>query len=342
MAIQRVKEAIEALKRGEIIVMIDDEDRENEGDLVYSSTFSTPEKVNFLATHGKGLICVALSEKDADRFELYPMVKSNTSSYETAFTISVDAKEASTGISASERDMTIKILANPVGRANELVRPGHIFPLIAKNGGVLVRTGHTEGSVDICRLAGLQESAVICEIMKDDGEMARRDDLVEFTKKHNFKSLYISDIVEYRLQNERLITLQSSEEIELFDVKVNRYKFIDHQKREHTALRFYSQHSTTNVRFHHISLDVDLVTDSKKFSTFWKSIEFLKQNGGVIVFLNSSDKNGENIKEFGIGAQILKELGIHEIKLLTKERAKDLEFVGIHGFGLNVIEEIVL
>jgi 3,4-dihydroxy 2-butanone 4-phosphate synthase/GTP cyclohydrolase II len=342
MVIQRVKDAIEALKRGEMIVMIDDEDRENEGDLVYSSTFSSPEKVNFMATHGKGLICVALSEKDAKRYDLSPMVKSNTSSYETAFTISVDAKEASTGISASERDMTIKILANPLGRADELVKPGHIFPLIAKDGGTLVRTGHTEGSVDICKLAGLQESAVICEIMKDDGEMARRDDLVEFTKKHNLKSLYISDIVEYRLQNERLVSVKSSEEIELFGVKVQKYKFMDHRYREHTAIRFYSQHSTTNVRFHHIDLDVNFLTDNKKYETFQKSVEFLKGNGGVLIFLNSSNQSGESIKEFGVGAQILKELGISEIRLLTSKKAKEIEFVGIHGFGLDIVEEIIL
>jgi len=342
MAIKRVKEAMESLKRGEIVVMIDDEDRENEGDLIYASTFSTPEKVNFLATYGKGLICIAVSEKDAKRFELNPMVKSNTSSYETAFTVSVDAKNALTGISASERDMTIQILANPLAHADELVRPGHIFPLIAKDGGVLVRTGHTEGSVDICRLAGLQESSVICEIMKDNGEMARRDDLMRFSKEHNLKIVYISDVVEYRLQNERLIEIISEDEIELFGVKVNRYRFKDHLNREHTAIRFYSQHSVTNVRFHHIGTDVNLITDSKKYEVFIKSIEYLKQNGGIFVFLNSSDKNSDNIKEFGIGAQILKHLGVNEIKLISGNRSRELEFVGIQGFGLNVIEEIII
>jgi len=340
MAIQRVKNAMASLKRGEIVVMIDDEDRENEGDLIYASTFSTPEKVNFLATYGKGLICIAVSENDAKRFELNPMVKSNTSSYETAFTVSVDAKNALTGISASERDMTIQILANPVGKADDLVRPGHIFPLIAKDGGVLVRTGHTEGSVDICRLAGLQESAVICEIMKENGEMARRDDLMEFSKEHNLKIVYISDIVEYRLQNERLIEKTSENEIEFFGVKANEYKFTDHLNREHTAVRFYSQHSVTNVRFHHIGSDVDLVTNSQRYDKFIKSIEYLKQNGGIFVFLNSSDKTNDNIKEFGIGAQILKYLGVNEIRLISG--SKGLEFVGIQGFGLNIIEEITL
>jgi 3,4-dihydroxy 2-butanone 4-phosphate synthase/GTP cyclohydrolase II len=340
VAIERVREAIEAIKAGEIVVMIDDEDRENEGDLVYASTFTTPEKVNFLATHGKGLICVAVSEEDAERLELAPMVSSNTSSYETAFTISVDAKDALTGISAGERDMTIKILANPLSKAEELVRPGHIFPLIAKDGGVLVRTGHTEGSVDLCRLAGLQESAVICEIMREDGEMARRDDLAEFSKKHNLKSLYISDLVEYRLQNELLVKLKSEDELELFDVKVKRYRFEDHLKREHTAIRFYSAHSVTNIRIHHISTDVDLVTNSKKYKLFTKSVEYLKKNGGILLFLTASNKSGDSIKEFGVGAQILKSLGVAQIHLLTEK--KDLEFVGIHGFGLHVVDEVIL
>ncbi len=341
MAIERVKKAIEALKRGEIIIMIDDEDRENEGDLVYASTFSTPEKVNFLATYGKGLICVALSEEIAERFELVPMVSKNTSSYETAFTISVDAKEATTGISAIERDMTIKILADPLGKAEDLVRPGHIFPLIAKNGGTLRRTGHTEGSVDLCRLAGLQESAVICEIMKDNGEMARRKDLLEFAEKHNLEIVYISDIVEYRLQNERLISLVEENEIEMFGVRVKRYLFRDHLNRLHTAIQFYSKHSIANVKFHHVGLDVDLLTNNKKYSSLMKSIEYLKQNGGILVFVDSSNPQENNIREFGIGAQVLKELGVNQIRLITSQ-SKEIGFIGIHGFGLDVVEEIAI
>jgi 3,4-dihydroxy 2-butanone 4-phosphate synthase/GTP cyclohydrolase II len=342
LAIQRVKEAIDSIKQGEIVVMIDDEDRENEGDLVYASTFSTPEKVNFLATHGKGLICVALSEDDAQRLDLYPMVDKNTSSYETAFTVSVDAKEALTGISAGERDMTIQILANPLAKADELVRPGHIFPLIAKNGGTLVRTGHTEGSVDLCRLAGLQESAVICEIMREDGEMARRDDLLKFSEDHDLKIVYISDLVEYRLQNETLVSKESESEEELFDTKVSKFVFKDHLGREHTAVRFYSQHSVTNLRVHHIGTDVELFTNSKKLSLLHKSVDYLKQNGGILLFLSSSEKAKEKIKEFGVGAQILKSLGVEKIHLLSEKRGRDLEFVGIHGFGLEIADEVIL
>ena len=223
--IQRVLEAIEEIKKGRMIIMCDDEDRENEGDLVYAAAFSTPQNVNFMATHARGLICVALGKQIASRLELNPMVNSNTSSYETAFTVSVDAKDALTGISAGERDETIKILANPISHATELVKPGHIFPLIAKDGGTLVRTGHTEGSVDICRLAGLSEAGVICEIIKEDGTMARRDDLDIFAKEHDLKTVFISDIVEYRLANERLVNEIEVKEIDFFGVKVNQHTF---------------------------------------------------------------------------------------------------------------------
>ncbi len=195
MPIQRVQQAIEDIKHGKMVVMIDDEDRENEGDLVYAATFSTPQKVNFMATEAKGLICVAISKTIADRLQLDPMVQNNDSQHETAFTVSVDAKDASTGISAFERDMTIKLLANPVSSPEDFVRPGHIFPLIAKEGGVLVRTGHTEGSVDLCRLSGVSPSAVICEIMREDGQMARRDDLELFAKKHELNIVYILSLI---------------------------------------------------------------------------------------------------------------------------------------------------
>ncbi len=218
--IQRVIEAIDEMKKGNMVIMIDDEDRENEGDLVYAASFSSPKHVNFMATHARGLICVALSKTIATRLDLNPMVSSNTSSYETAFTVSVDAKDALTGISAGERDDTIRILANPIAKSAELVKPGHIFPLIAKDGGTLVRTGHTEGSVDICRLAGLSEAGVICEIINEDGTMARRDDLDIFGDKHNLKTVFISDIVEYRLAHESLVNETSVDEIDFFVLKL--------------------------------------------------------------------------------------------------------------------------
>jgi len=331
-AIERVKKAIEEIQKGNIIIMIDDEDRENEGDLVYAGVFSTPEKVNFLAKEARGLICVAVDREIANKLELKPMVNSNTSSYETAFTISVDAKECETGISAYERDLTIRLLSTPTTRPNELVRPGHIFPLIAKDGGVLVRTGHTEGSVDICKLAGVYSSAVICEIMKDDGTMARRDDLEEFAKKHNLSVVYISDIVEYRLQFESLITKIGETDIDISGVRFNKIEYKDHRGNIHYVLANEPKH-TTNVKFYPVMNNVEFIDYLDDFN---KVIEYIKYNSGVIIFIsnNSEDKQ----KEFGIGAQILKDLNIKRLNLITKNDIK--EFYGLKGFDLEIIDTI--
>jgi len=339
--IQRVQEAIEEIKKGKMVIMMDDEDRENEGDLVYAAAFSTPEHVNFMAKEARGLICVALTQEIAQRLDLQPMVSSNTSMHETAFTISVDAKDAKTGISAYERDMTIKILANPISKPDELVKPGHIFPLIAKEGGVLVRTGHTEGSVDLCTLAGVAPSAVICEIIKDDGEMARRDDLVEFAKEHDMKIVYISDLVEYRLANEKLLSLKSSEEIEFFDTTVEKKVFEDHQGIEHTALVFGSIAKHTAVKVHNVIPDIELLLNQTKYKSMINAIEYFKEHNGVLVFINKPKHHDDSTtKEFGIGAQILKELGIEKMDLLTSTPKAD--FVGLSGFGLEIAQTITL
>ncbi len=336
---ERVLKAIDEIKKGRMVIMCDDEDRENEGDLVYAAAFSTPEHVNFMATHARGLICVALSRDIANRLELNPMVSSNTSSYETAFTVSVDAATASTGISAKERDDTIKILANPISKPDELVRPGHIFPLIAKEGGVLVRTGHTEGSVDLCRLAGLSEAGVICEIIKDNGEMARRDDLDIFAKEHDLHTVFISDLVEYRLANERLVKEVEVEEIEFFGVKVTRHKFVDHDGVEHTAILFYSAGEVANVRVHNVIPDCELLLNQEKYNNLINSIEYLKKNSGLLVFLNkTTHQDNAAVKEFGIGAQIIKSFGVSKMNLLTSMKATD--FVGLSGFGLEINEVI--
>jgi len=336
---ERVLKAIEEIRKGKMVIMIDDEDRENEGDLVYAAAFSTPQHVNFMATHARGLICVALSRDIANRLELNPMVSSNTSSYETAFTVSVDARTAATGISAKERDDTIKILANPISHADELVKPGHIFPLIAKEGGTLVRTGHTEGSVDLCRLAGLSEAGVICEIIKDDGEMARRDDLDIFAKEHKLHTVFISDIVEYRLANERLVQEIDVKEIEFFGVKVTEHTFRDHDGIEHTAILFYSAGEVTNVRVHNVMPDSDLLLNQEKYNNLIKSIEYLKKNSGVLLFINKTHhQDNAAMKEFGIGAQIIKYFGISKMNLITS--LKPTDFVGLSGFGLEVNEII--
>ena len=335
--IKRVLEAIDEIKKGNMVIMIDDEDRENEGDLVYAAAFSSAQHVNFMATHARGLICVALSKSIATKLDLNPMVSSNTSSYETAFTVSVDAKDALTGISAGERDDTIKILANPISNASDLVKPGHIFPLIAKDGGTLIRTGHTEGSVDICRLAGLSEAGVICEIIKEDGTMARRDDLDVFGEKHNLKTVFISDIVEYRLANESLVKETKVEEIEFFGVKVQQHTFSDHDGIEHTAIKFYSTSEIANVRVHNVMPDIDLLLNQKKYNNLVGSIEYLKNNSGLLVFINKTQhQDNAAPKEFGIGAQIIKSFGISKMNLITS--MKEGDFVGLSGFGLEVNE----
>jgi len=337
-AIQRVKEAIEEIKKGNMVIMLDDEDRENEGDLVYAAALSDDKKVNFMATHAKGLICVAVSKETALRLDLNPMVASNTSSYETAFTVSVDCAKASTGISAQERDDTIQILANPIAKANELVRPGHIFPLIAKDGGVLVRTGHTEGSMDLCKLAGLAGEAVICEIMKDDGTMARRDDLDIFAKKHDMKQVYISDLVEYRMAHECLVEEISQENVTFFEKKVEKRIFKDHLNNQHTVIVFGSLEETSLVKFHNVEPDINLFLNNDKLNSMLKAINFLESKGGVLIFLDNTHENKETMKDFGIGAQILNTLGVKEIKLLTS--GGKYSFVGLTGFGLTIKEEI--
>ncbi|DAB31525.1 MAG TPA: bifunctional 3,4-dihydroxy-2-butanone 4-phosphate synthase/GTP cyclohydrolase II [Sulfurospirillum sp. UBA11407] len=337
-ALERIKQAIEDMKQGKMVVMVDDEDRENEGDLVYPSTFSTPEKVNFMATHAKGLICVALSEDIAKRLELVPMVKNNDSQHETAFTVSVDARVCSTGISAGERDMTIKILADSLSKAGDLVRPGHIFPLIAKKGGALVRTGHTEGSIDLCKLAGLVPSAVICEIMKEDGTMARRPDLDKFCAEHGLNIVYISDIVEYRMQHELLVRQIAESKVDFLGSEAKKIDMVDHEDNHHVVYAFGEIKEECAVKFHNIMPDIELFSNDKKLQNLLNAIEHLKANGGVLIFLDNENSRQKEMKEYGVGAQILKKLGIKKIHLLTSSKGK--EYVGLGGFGLEIVEEL--
>lgn len=340
MSEQRVIEAIEAIKKGEMVIMMDDEDRENEGDLVYAGVFSTPEKVNFLAREARGLICQSVTGEIAKTLGLDPMVSNNSSQHETAFTVSVDAKAAATGISAHERDMTVRILANPQAKADELVKPGHIFPLIAKDGGVLVRTGHTEGSVDLCKMAGIYPSAVICEIMNEDGTMARRDDLIEFAKKHDLKIIYISDLVEYRLKNERLIDLGQPMGCEFMGYPCKKISAKDHYGREHFIYLFEGKGRLAAVKYHTMGQDTDLFENTQKYTALVKAVDFLAEEGGALIVMDDKYISDETIKNFGIGAQIQRELGLSNFRFITSKSKR--EFVGLSGFGLNIEEEIVL
>ncbi|RYD04807.1 hypothetical protein N752_12845 [Desulforamulus aquiferis] len=200
-----IEEAIEDIRNGKIVVVVDDEDRENEGDLVMAAEMATPEAVNFMATHGRGLICMPIWGDRLDELKLPAMVTNNTDPHGTAFTVSVDAMECTTGISAGERALTIQKMLDPTAKPEDLRRPGHIFPLRAKDGGVLVRTGHTEAGVDLARLAGLKPASVICEIMKEDGTMARVPELIEFCKAHDLKLITIADLIKYRRRHEKFV-----------------------------------------------------------------------------------------------------------------------------------------
>ncbi|NTW76754.1 MAG: 3,4-dihydroxy-2-butanone-4-phosphate synthase, partial [Syntrophaceae bacterium] len=206
MAISSIQEAIEDIRNGKMVILVDDEDRENEGDLCMAAQFVTPEAINFMARYGRGLICLTINEEQAAKLNLRPMVQDNKARFQTAFTVSIEARNGvSTGISAADRATTIQAAVNPAAKAEDLVSPGHVFPIIARKGGVLVRTGQTEGSVDLCRLADLTPAGVICEIMKDDGTMARMADLEIFAETHNLKIVTIADLIDYRMQNESLI-----------------------------------------------------------------------------------------------------------------------------------------
>lgn len=329
---KRVEEAIEAIKKGERIIMIDNEDRENEGDLVYAATFSTPALVNLMAKEGRGLICVTLSKEIANRLELNPMVAQNSESFETAFTISVDSKNTHTGISAFERDQTIKILANPLSCPNELVRPGHIFPIIAREGGVLVRTGHTEGSVDLCRLAGVAPVAVICEVMKDDGTMARRDDLKTFAQKHNLKTIYISDLVAYRLKHEALVHKIKDESIGVLGSNVQHLCFEDHKGRLCDLFIYGKVEQVCNLKVWH-KMDAAYIF-GHRLKDFIKVHEHFTKEGGVVMFLQNETTQEAHFKNFGIGAQILHQIGAKNINLCTENDQQN--FIALEGFGLKI------
>ncbi|WP_027327391.1 bifunctional 3,4-dihydroxy-2-butanone 4-phosphate synthase/GTP cyclohydrolase II [Helicobacter pametensis] len=336
MVEQRVREAIEAFKRGEMLIVMDDEDRENEGDLVYAGIFSTPEKVNFMAREARGLICVSITQELASSLELNPMVSCNDSNHHTAFTVSIDAKEATTGISAYERDMTISLMCNPNSKPSDFVRPGHIFPLVAKEGGVLVRTGHTEASVDLCKLSGLAPVAVICEMMKSDGSMARRGDrfLFDFAQEYQLKILYVSDLVQYRLHFENLISCEHEEEVSLCLKPCKKYLFKDHLDRIYEVFAFEGQGKLPYVRFHHIKQDIQMMQED--FASFMKVLNMIEEEGGFLVCLSEKSED----KSFGIGAQILKHLGVSDFKLLSSRRAIDYSALG--GFGVNIVEVICI
>lgn len=372
LSIARVERALEEMRRGKMVILVDDEDRENEGDLVMAADWITPESINFMAKHGRGLICLSLTAERCKQLDLNLMVKKNKSGFGTAFTVSIEAAQGvSTGISAADRAHTIRTAVAPNAQPADLVRPGHIFPLRASPGGVLVRTGQTEGSVDLARLAGRTPAGVICEIMNDDGTMARRPELEIFAKEHNLMILSIADIIHYRLMNERLVQRRSESKVrigEIGDFTAYSYTTVVDEL-EHLVLVKGKPSPDKPVlgRVHQENIMGDIFRSDQSESR-WKlefALKQMEEEGcGVLVYLQKNapkvsteldilsgkapkvapvDKGAiglpKNLREFGIGAQILLDQGVRQLKVITSQSAR---IRGLEGYGLSITDEVII
>lgn len=354
------EEIIDEARNGRMFILVDDEDRENEGDLVIPAQMATPSAINFMATHGRGLICLALAKQRVESLGLEPMSRNNRTRHETAFTTSIEAREGvTTGISAADRARTISVAIDSTKGPDDLVTPGHVFPLVAREGGVLVRTGHTEAAVDISRLAGLNPSGVICEIMNDDGTMARMNDLIDFARRHDLKIGTIRDLIAYRRKHDHIVEKRSET------------RFVSRHGGVWIAKAFYNTatgdetlalvcghidpEKPTLVRMHALDIFSDTLSEeSPRTGQLSGAMKMIAAEGaGVVVIINRPRKNVwsalvdlhsgkkteadmDELRDYGVGAQVLTELGVHEMILLTNSHHS---LVALEGYGLSIVSE---